>query len=222
MRKSIRCRASGLRDQSRNLELSLVALRVGVEDAELDRVVSQGCQQAIVQIHSDISITRGIGEALTCSPPLDQIAERQAVGRDRLVVDEAVLGVADDLDVVVDGVAQHQLGLGSVRGEGQILRRRTHTATALVLVEQRSQVGEGAGGDVEFVDDAAREGNEAKDVPARGALLDDIALAVVAVIRSKICVRPWQPKLLGENRLEVAPRIPANECVLNGAPDRTR
>ena len=35
-------------------------------------------------------------------------------------------------------------------------------------------------------------------------------------------LRPWQPKLLGEYRLEVAPRVGMDERLLDGAPKGAR
>lgn len=62
-------------------------------------------------------------ELVSPRPPAHQIVPAQALRRDRPVVEKAELAVLHDPQVVVDGIAQDDLGLRPVRREDQVFGR---------------------------------------------------------------------------------------------------
>jgi hypothetical protein len=54
---------------------------------------------------------RAVGDLLRVLPPLLQFAPPEAAGADVPVVDQDLVGVRGDLDVVVDGVGEPDVGL---------------------------------------------------------------------------------------------------------------
>ncbi|WP_244163921.1 hypothetical protein [Caballeronia sordidicola] len=54
---------------------------------------------------------RGISDLLGITPPLLQIAPAQSIVADGTVIDEHLIGIGDDLDVVVQRVAETQVRL---------------------------------------------------------------------------------------------------------------
>src|SRR4051794_14347537 len=79
----------------------------------------------------------GTGQPLLVGPPAGQIGPRQPVGAQRAVVDQAVLLVADNAQVVVDRVVEHDVRLGSDGGEDQVLHRPAHAGSDEAVVEDR-------------------------------------------------------------------------------------
>jgi hypothetical protein len=112
-----------------------------------------------------------LGEGFPGPPPGDHLAPGQAGGTERLAVHEAELLVLHHQDVVVDGVAEHELRLWPVRGEDQILHGAGHAAADRAGGEDRC-----AADAVHFYDLVAvvsqrlvEEGMEALDLGGVGA-----------------------------------------------------
>lgn len=209
-----------LRDQCRNVErFVLVPRRVSVEDHLLDLVVVQGGSQAIVQIQADFPWWHVVGKTLPSAPPLDELALRQAIGRDRPVEDQTELPVAHDLDIVVDGISEHQLGFGTVRREDQVLGRGADPSPAVVLSKQRRQIIQKPASDIELGDHPARKGHEAGKFPARGVPLDDVAFRVLVVRWLVVRLQLWQLEFFDEYGLKLLPGVTVDERFFHRTPE---
>ena len=82
------------------------------------RVAGQAADQPAVQRPLSFTV---VGDLLRVLPPCLQVAPPEAAVIDVPVVDQDLAGVRDDLDVVVDGVAEADVGLDG-RGEDEVLR----------------------------------------------------------------------------------------------------
>jgi hypothetical protein len=59
-------------------------------------------------------------------PPINEGLPGQSLRAKRTVVDKAVIGVFDDLDHVVNRIAEHDARLRTVGGENQVLQLAVH------------------------------------------------------------------------------------------------
>src|SRR5699024_10164017 len=69
--------------------------------------------QAGVEGAADVTLGGRFPELLPFTPPGHKVRELEAFGRDGVFVDQAVLGVLDDLDVVVHRVPEYDPRLGT-------------------------------------------------------------------------------------------------------------
>ncbi|WP_344263277.1 hypothetical protein [Actinomadura napierensis] len=105
-----------LRDQRWSVGTELVvAVGVGAKDSAFGVVVAERAVQAAEDVVGVLA-----GHTLAVGPPTGQIGPGQPVRGQGPVVDQAV---ADDAQVVVDGVVEHDLGLGADGGEDEVLQR---------------------------------------------------------------------------------------------------
>jgi transposase len=115
-----------LRDERRNVEpVSTVPSAVPLENKTLGSVAVHGLQQPGVEFVPGCAFFLAY-QALAARPPCGELPPGQSCLGQRPVVDQAVLGVLDDVQVVVYRVADHDPRLRAVGGEDQVLHLAAH------------------------------------------------------------------------------------------------
>ena len=108
-----------LRDQRGNTEpVNAVQAGVAIEHQALWTFV-ETLEESPVEVERHHAF--GVGR-MTVAPPVDKLTPGQLALAERAVVDEAELPIRGDLDVIVDGIAQDDLGFRAIWGEDEVLQ----------------------------------------------------------------------------------------------------
>ena len=158
-----------------------------------------------MQLVADGSIIeQGLGSSFTIPPPADEVGEPQAFRGDGLLVDQAMFGVRNDLDVVVHRVSQHDVGLGSVRREDEVLRRPLNPAPSVVGVNVAAQISKVGLRDLDLSVQPTGKCHELRKRPGMDVAVDEGSLGV-GLGRVAGVVGPRELEFLGEHQFQVGP-----------------